>query len=175
MTDCNRVHLRNISRQDRREFLSLMQKSRHLHDPWITPPLTPAIFDRYVARAQSDDHESLLICLNGTQAIVGVVNINNIVRGSFLSASLGYYIGAPYAGMGYMHEGLEIVKQTAFEESGLHRLEANIQPANTRSIRLVKQCGFHKEGVSKDFLFIAGAWRDHERWVIIHQRDAMSG
>ncbi len=174
MDDANRVYLRNVARQDRREFLALMQQSQRLHDPWITPPLTPATFDRYLARTQRDDHEGMLICLNQTDAIVGVVNVNNIVRGSFLSASLGYYAGEPYAGMGYMREGLEILIKTAFEEYGLHRLEANIQPANSRSIRLVEQCGFYREGMSKDYLFIAGGWRDHERWVIIHQRDSMS-
>ncbi|TDJ25416.1 MAG: GNAT family N-acetyltransferase [Gammaproteobacteria bacterium] len=175
MTDANRVYLRNVSKQDRREFLSLMQKSQRLHDPWITPPLAPATFDRYLARTQRDDHEGLLVCLNETHAIIGVVNLNNIIRGSFLSASLGYYAGAPYAGMGYMREGLEIAIQNAFREIGLHRLEANIQPENILSIRLVKRCGFYKEGMAKNFLYIAGAWRDHERWVIIHERNGMSG
>ncbi len=173
MTDTSRVYLREVSKQDRREFLSLMQKSQRLHDPWITPPLTAATFDRYLARTQRDDHQGLLVCLKETHTIVGVVNVNNIVRGSFLSASLGYYACAPNAGMGYMREGLEAVIQTAFEEQGLHRLEANIQPENRRSIRLVELCGFHKEGVSRDFLYIAGAWRDHERWVIIHHRNSM--
>lgn len=175
MTDANRVYLRNVGKQDRREFLSLMQKSQRLHDPWITPPLAPTTFDRYLARTQRDDHEGLLVCLNETHAIIGVVNLNNIIRGSFLSASLGYYAGAPYAGMGYMREGLEIAIQNAFREIGLHRLEANIQPENILSIRLVKRCGFYKEGMSKNFLHIAGAWRDHERWVIIHERNGMSG
>ena len=175
MTEANRVYLRNVSKQDRREFLSLMQKSQRLHDPWITPPLAPATFDRYLARTQRDDHEGLLVCLNETHAIIGVVNLNNIIRGSFLSASLGYYAGAPYAGMGYMREGLEIAIQNAFREIGLHRLEANIQPENILSIRLVKRCGFYKEGMAKNFLYIAGAWRDHERWVIIHERNGMSG
>ena len=173
MQDANRVYLRTATRKDRREFLSLMQKSQRLHDPWITPPLTPATFDRYLARTQRDDHEGVLICLSETDAIVGVVNVNNIIRGSFLSASLGYYAAAQYAGMGYMREGLQLVIRAAFEEQGLHRLEANIQPGNRRSIRLVQQCGFYKEGVSKEFLYIAGAWREHERWVIIHQRNSM--
>ena len=103
-------------------------------------------------------------------AITGVVNINNIIRGSFLSASLGYYAGAPYAGQGLMREGLQLVKHYAFSTLGLHRLEANIQPKNERSIELVKRCGFEKEGLSRNFLFIDDAWREHERWTAVHSR-----
>jgi ribosomal-protein-alanine N-acetyltransferase len=64
-----------------------------------------------------------------------------------------------------MREGLELVKRYAFAELGLHRLEANIQPDNAASIGLVKRCGFSYEGTSPAFLFIAGQWRDHERWT----------
>ena len=112
----------------------------------------------------------MLICEQGSDRITGVININNIIRGSFLSASLGYYVGAPFAGRGYMREGLERVKRYAFIELGLHRLEANIQPGNERSLALVKRCGFEREGTSRDFLFIDGRWRDHERWTVIHDR-----
>ena len=165
-----RVYLRPVSRRDRTEFLDLMQQSRHLHSPWITPPQSSLSFHNYLTRTQTEDHEGLLVCSRETDAITGVININNIVRGSFLSASLGYYAGAPYAGQGLMREGLELVKQHAFRTLGLHRLEANIQPDNQRSIALVQRCGFRREGLSPAFLYIAGAWRDHERWTIIDDR-----
>ncbi|MGD8832387.1 MAG: GNAT family protein, partial [Pseudomonadales bacterium] len=158
-----RVYLRPVSGGDRQEFLELMRQSRHLHHPWISPPLTDAAFSDYLARTRRDDHEGLLICNKSDDAIAGVININNIVRGSFLSASLGYYAGAAYAGRGLMREGLELVKNYAFYTLGLHRLEANIQPENHRSIALVEQCGFAREGLSPEFLFIDGQWRDHER------------
>ena len=169
----SRVYIRAVTRRDRTEFLSLMQRSKHLHEPWISPPLTDTTFHSYLKRTEQDDHEGQLICLKDNDAIVGVININNIVRGSFLSASLGYYVGAPYAGRGYMSEGLELVKAHAFCKLGLHRLEANIQPDNHRSIELVRSCGFANEGISKAFLFIAGSWRDHERWTTFHPRTTL--
>jgi ribosomal-protein-alanine N-acetyltransferase len=168
-----RAYLRRVDAQDRDEFLRLMRVSRHLHQPWISPPLTDLAFAHYVSRANRDDHEGLLVCQREDDVIAGVININNIVRGSFLSASLGYYAGAPYAGRGLMREGLELVKRHAFENLGLHRLEANIQPDNERSISLVRQCGFQHEGMSRDFLFIDGKWRDHQRWTCVDPRTTL--
>ena len=147
-----------------------MQISRQLHQPWIAPPLTDLSYHHYLARTERDDHEGILICLKDSDEIAGVININNIVRGSFLSASLGYYVGAPFGGRGIMREGLELVKNYAFYTLGLHRLEANIQPDNHRSIALVRQCGFEREGLSRDFLYINGRWCDHERWTVVHDR-----
>ena len=173
MSADSRVYLRPVTRRDRIEFLDLMQQSRQLHEPWIQPPLSSLSFHNYLARTQRDDHEGLLVCTRDTDSIAGVVNINNIVRGSFLSASLGYYAGAPFAGLGYMNEALELVKRYAFGNRGLHRLEANIQPDNVRSIALVKRCGFAFEGTSPGFLFIGGAWRDHERWTACDPRKSL--
>jgi ribosomal-protein-alanine N-acetyltransferase len=168
-----RAYLRHADAADQAEFLQLMRISRHLHQPWISPPLTDLMYAQYLARISRDDHEGLLVCQQQDDRIVGVFNINNIVRGSFLSASLGYYAGAPYAGQGLMRDGLELVKDYAFMQLGLHRLEANIQPDNHRSIALVRKCGFHNEGLSRDFLYINGEWRDHERWTVLHPRRAL--
>lgn len=151
----------------------MTRASESLHDPWISPPRTPVAFDHYLARLSRDDHDGQLVCLRSTGLIVGVININNIVRGSFLSATLGYYAAAGHSGKGYMLEGLEQLKRYAFNTLGLHRIEANIQPNNTRSIQLAKRAGFVFEGVSPDYLYIDGAWRDHERWTCLDPRRSL--
>jgi ribosomal-protein-alanine N-acetyltransferase len=53
-----------------------------------------------------------------------------------------------------------------FGDLGLHRVEANIQPANRRSINLVRRLGFEREGFSPGYLMVDGQWRDHERWAL---------
>ena len=150
-----------------------MLASRELHHPWISPPLTDRAFAHYHARTRRDDHEGLLVSKRDDDRIAGVINLNNVVRGSFLSASLGYYVGAPYLGQGLMRSGLGLAVDFAFTNLGLHRLEANIQPANLRSLKLVADCGFTREGNSAEFLFIEGRWRDHERWAITDARDTL--
>ncbi|UZJ61763.1 GNAT family N-acetyltransferase [Pseudomonas sp. KU26590] len=66
-----------------------------------------------------------------------------------------------------MSRAVELTTRYAFEELGLHRIEANIQPENVRSIALVKRLGFRKEGFSPKYLQIAGVWCDHERWALL--------
>ena len=170
----SRTYIRKIRRSDEKEFVALMQRSEALHYPWISPPTSPNLFKLYLQRLATPDHEGFAICRSKDSRITGVVNINNIVQGSFLSASLGYYAGIDYHGQGYMQEGLMQVIQLATQTLGLHRLEANIQPENKRSQQLVERCGFVREGYSKDFLYINGAWRDHVRWCYIAERTTLT-
>ena len=173
LPNSQRTYIRKITRADEIEFVDLMKQSTQLHEPWISPPTSRTLYRHYMQRLATPDHEGLAICRTSDQRIVGAVNINNIVRGSFLSASLGYYVGAEFHGQGYMQSGLNQVVNYATATLGLHRLEANIQPDNLRSQKLVERCGFVREGYSENFLYINGAWRDHVRWCYIANRTSL--
>lgn len=99
-------------------------------------------------------------------ALVGALNLSEIIRGPLQQAFLGYYAFEPHAGQGYMREAISLLLRYAFTSLKLHRVEANIQPANGPSIALVRGAGFRNEGFSERYLKIAGRWRDHERWAI---------
>lgn len=162
----SRVTLRHLASGDQDEFLGLVNASADLHRPWVSLPSTREQYQAYLARYAQPDEESVLICVRGSGAIAGVVNINSIIRGRFQSASIAYAAFAPTAGQGYMTEGLTLVVRYAFEQLQLHRLEAQIQPDNHASLKLVRKVGFRYEGCSPELLYIDGAWRDHERWAI---------
>lgn len=161
-----RVFLCAPSARHRDEFLALMKESRAALHPWVAPPASRAQFSAYLRRARRRTERAFLVCRREDRAIAGVINVSQIFYGNFRSAYLGYYAGAPFMGEGYMREGLLLVLRHAFDTLGLHRLEANIQPANRASIRLVKRIGFRREGFSPRYLKILGRWRDHERWAI---------
>jgi ribosomal-protein-alanine N-acetyltransferase len=162
-----RVQLRAPTRADEREFLALMRMSRAFHRPWATAPTDEERFAAYLADAQRPDFEALLVCRREDDTIIGFFNVSQIVRRRLQSAYLGYAAGAPYAGKGYMREGLELVLRHVFTDMRLHRLEANIQPDNHASLALVRGAGFRREGFSPRYLKIGGRWRDHERWAIL--------
>ncbi|MCZ4101732.1 MULTISPECIES: GNAT family protein [Streptomyces] len=162
-----RVAIRHVCRQDYEELEGLARESSEMLRRWLSARDSSfEAFETYLGRFEQSTHEGFVICLQGTGAIVGGVNINNIVRGTIQSGTLGYTAYASTTGHGYMTEGLGLVMQFAFGTLELHRLEANIQPENTPSLNLVKRLRFVREGYSADFQFINGAWRDHERWAI---------
>ncbi len=152
---------------DQPGFLLAVHCSRSLHRGWVSPPSTSKEFVSYLERASSESYRCFLVIHRHTRDIVGVINLNNVIRGNFQNAFLGYYGFSPYAGMGLMHEGMRLVLNHAFRELKLHRLEANIQPGNRASIALVRKCGFVREGCSRRYLKICGRWRDHERWALL--------
>jgi len=162
-----RVLIRQVAQGDMRDFLASVRRSRRLHHPWTAPPDTPAKFRAFLERMQPPANYCFLVCRQPDQAVIGVVNLSNIVRGLFQSGYLGYYAFAGYEGHGYMKAGLNAVVRHAFKVLKLHRLEANIQPGNVASLALVRACGFRQEGYSPRYLKINGRWRDHERWAIL--------
>ena len=153
------------SKRRRAEFLAAVKRSRGLHGHWASPPRTANGFDKSLERFGSPAHMGYWV-LTENGELAGVININEIVRGSFWSGYLGYYAFVPHNGRGYMTAGLRAVVSRAFGQLRLHRLEANIQPDNKASRQLVQRLGFKLEGCSPRYLKIAGKWRDHERWAV---------
>jgi ribosomal-protein-alanine N-acetyltransferase len=170
-----RVYLRAPLGTDALAFVAAAKASRRLHGAWVHPPSTSARFAAFVRRygrfaggdPLSATHVGLLVCRCEDDAIVGVFNISEIVRGLFRSGYIGYYAFAPYAGAGYMSEGLELALRFAFRVLKLHRVEANVQPTNRRSLALVRRAGFAREGFSRRYVRIAGRWRDHVRLALL--------
>ncbi len=155
------VFIRKASAVDARELQSAFDRSAEYLSPWSFPPSN---LEEYLLQPHL-----YLACLTTSKEIIGLFNISQVVRGLFQSAYLGYLAFYPFQGKGYMSQGLELMIQEAFINIKLHRIEANIQPDNFASIRLVSKAGFQKEGFSPSYLRIGGQdWKDHERWAIVN-------
>ena len=93
--------------------------------------------------------------------ILGQVNLNNIVRGAFQAAHLGYHLDKEAEGRGLMTEALSLVIGYGFGPFRLHRLMAGYVVGNARSAKVLARLNFRVEGIAKGYLYIDGAWRDH--------------
>jgi [ribosomal protein S5]-alanine N-acetyltransferase len=165
-----RVILRRPRATDRAELTALNRDSVRFHGHrLIAPPRRPAEFDRYLLRSRAANYVGFVVCRREDGAIVGTVNLFDIARGPFQAAGIGYYVGARFAGQGYMTEAIGLALRHAFVRLGLHRVEAAIQPDNRASIRLVRRAGFRREGLSRGYIRMGGRWRDHERWALLRQ------
>ena len=165
------VYLRPPRPSDAGAFRAAVRASAALHRGWTSAPGTPARYarfvHRYAARGKAPTHAGFLVFRRHDDALVGVYNFSEIVRGAFQSAFLGYFAFAPLAGKGLMTEGLAAALDIAFRKFKLHRVEVNIQPTNARSLALAARLGFTREGYSRRYVKINGRWRDHVRFAML--------
>lgn len=101
---------------------------------------------------------------------IGNISFSNIIRGHFLSCHLGYKLDADELNQGYTTEAIEKCIDIIFDEYKLHRIEANIMPRNSASIRVTEKLGFIKEGFSRKYIKINGKWQDHIHMVLLNDK-----
>lgn len=91
----------------------------------------------------------------------GQLTVGNIVYGSARFASVGYWVDESIAGRGLAPRAVALAADYCFQVLGLHRIEVNIRPENTKSLRVAQKLGLRNEGLRPRFLHIDGDWRDH--------------
>ncbi|GGB52261.1 ribosomal-protein-alanine N-acetyltransferase [Roseibium aquae] len=150
-------------------WAALRAGSREFLKPWepIWPKddLTKAGFRRRLRRYARERREGrshpFLLFHRRSDELLGGLTLSNIRRGVSQSVTLGYWMGAPYAGRGHMSAAVSLVLPFCFDVLNLHRVEAACLPHNHRSIRLLENAGFRREGYARSYLLIDGAWQDH--------------
>lgn len=163
----SRVILSKVSLRDEKDFLTAVKSSEEWLKDWVDVPKTPRAFKSYAREMRTSTDVAFLVRRTESCALAGVIELQDIYMGNFCNAYVLYYAFAGHTGQGLMAEALREVILLAFGKLKLHRLEANIQPANHASRRLAKACGFQMEGLSPKFLKKGGEWRDHERWALL--------
>jgi ribosomal-protein-alanine N-acetyltransferase len=163
----DKVHILPAVSGLKADYFEFIEENSAYHKPWVYLTASELHFKYYLKSNKSGTTQGCFIYTNDSKKLVGVININNILMGAVSSASLGYYNAEKYSGAGLMAEGMVLVLDYAFKVLGLNRIEANIQPNNLPSIKLVKRLGFRKEGFSPKYLKIGDEFKDHERWAIL--------
>ena len=133
-------------------------------DPERTEEFFTAAHQVSVVATQLAQHEAgtaLPLVLVSGDRVVGRVNLSNIVRGPFQSASVGYWIDAAETGRGLATAAIESLIAHSRDGLGLHRLEASVLLHNAASRRVLERAGFQPIGIAPTYLQIAGLWQDH--------------
>lgn len=169
-----KVKLRPLARRDWRILQQLLEADREWLKPWEAS--TPGI--RYPVNARSMVSNLLYHQRNQTGLafvilyegdVVGQLNVANILHGSVSSSTIGYWIAKDYAGRNITPYAVALAIDYLFDALALHRVEIDIRPENTPSIRVVEKLGLRKEGLKERFIHIDGAWRDHFVFAITRE------
>ncbi len=171
------VVLRVPTMADYHAWAALRAESRAFLTPWepswARDELSRTAFRRRLRHYHRDfrDGTGYAFFVHGTRdhddRLLGGISLTNVRRGATQACSLGYWIGARFAGKGYMTEAVRAIIPFAFDVLRLHRIEAACLPANTASIAVLKKTGFRREGLARGYLRIDGRWQDHILFALL--------
>ena len=173
----DRVSLRPPELRDWSAWAALRARSRAFLTPWEpawpADTLTRSAFNRRVRRQMAEWRDDLtysfLAFERGGETLVGGLGLGNIRRGVSQTATLGYWVGEPFARRGYTAEAVALALDYGFGELDLHRVEASCLPNNDASRALLNKLGFTCEGMARGYLRIEGAWRDHLIYALLKE------
>lgn len=134
--------------------------------PGLPPP--PSSFRTLVRelRRQAREGRTLPFALTVDGEFAGQVTVSNIVGGSALFASIGYWVDQRFAGLGATPTGVALVIDHLFGAAGLHRVEIAVRPENSASLRVVEKLEVPEVGYARRYLHIDGDWRDHRLFAL---------
>lgn len=164
--------LRPIARSDRADWTRVRAENRDWLTPWeatpprdLGPPITYQAMVRDLLRQARAGH-LLPFVVTYDDVLVGQLTVGGVTYGSLCSAHIGYWVDRRVAGHGVIPTAVALAVDHCFGVLRLHRVEINIRPENTASLRVVEKLGFREEGLRKGFLHIAGDWRDHRSFAL---------
>ncbi|MFZ4809153.1 MAG: GNAT family N-acetyltransferase [Hyphomicrobiaceae bacterium] len=171
------LYLRAPRPGDYAAWADLRERSRaHLtpwEPSWARDELSRTAFRRRLRLYERDTLEDLgyafFIFQDSNDGLLGGLTLSNVRRGVTQAGTLGYWVGAPFAGKGCMTEAVRVVVPFVFDELRLHRLEAACLPNNMASTRVLERNGFQREGFARRYLKIDGAWRDHVLYALLEE------
>ena len=167
------VVLRPLRLRDERAWHALRSENSRWLDPWeATSPVPlvgpPPTFGQYLRtlRAEARRGQSLPFAIVYRGRLAGRLTVSQITYGALRGASIGYWVGEQFAGLGITPTAVALVTDHCFFALGLHRMEINIRPENGPSLRVVEKLGFRDEGLRERYLHIAGSWTDHRTFAL---------
>lgn len=169
-----RLMLRILDEDNAQSVSDYYLRNRDFHQPWFSVRND----EIFTARQQRKNLEVELRDFNigralpfwltlkaDPQRIIGRFALTNMIHGSFRSCIASWHLDRKLTGHGYAAEAGQAAIEAAFNDYKLHRIEANILPANDRSINLAEQLGFELAGYENRYLEINGEWEDHLHYV----------
>lgn len=159
-----RLRLRALRADDAADVFKIFSDAEGMRY-WSAPPLTDLagaaeLIDDSIA-AWADDPSLLQwgIVRADDDRVLGTCTIADIDLAHH-RAGLGYALGRASWGRGFAREAVRALLDFGFHALELHRVAADCDPRNTRSLRLLDDLGFTREGVQRECYRVRDEWQD---------------
>ena len=156
-------------------MLDLRTRNQDFLRPWEPRGLNPfplssegiaASIERMDLERLEDRRYTCGIFTIEDDSLVGTISLANVSRGAWQNATIGYFVDARHNGKGFATEAVRLMTRVAFEQLGLHRVQAGVMPRNLASNRVMEKAGFRKEGYAPRYLQINGVWEGHNMYAL---------
>jgi ribosomal-protein-alanine N-acetyltransferase len=111
------------------------------------------------------------MCLRGADDFIGYAGHWRLMK-QHLRSEIGYQMLREHWGHGLMTEALRAILRCGFQRMGLNSVEAQIDPANTRSRRTLERLGFSQDGLLRESFYFAGAYTDTAVFTLLKREYA---
>ena len=161
--ETNRLKLQRIHETDEQDIFSLRSDQGLMQ--YIDRPHAQSLDDarelmqKIETALVGNDGITWAIHLKDTPGLIGTIGLWRMEKENY-RAEIGYMLVANLQGKGIMKEALERVIEFGFADMKLHTIEANVNPANQSSIRLLERCGFNKEAYFRENYYFNGQFLD---------------
>ncbi|RLQ89785.1 GNAT family protein [Planomicrobium sp. Y74] len=174
-----KVHIRFLTLKDAQAKLQMELDNKEFFkefsvntgEDFYTLLMQKEVIEQSTENREAGREYNFAIVENDTSQLVGTINLFRIFRGPLQSSMIGYVVDKKFNGRGYATEAIRLAVDYAFQELGLHRVEAGVMPHNAPSIRALEKAGFEREGLARKNVQINGRWQDHVVMAIINPED----
>ena len=136
------------------------------------PPTTVDGFEKFIAwthrQRRAGSYACFAVTLAGDDTAIGIFQLRELEPG-FGTAEWGFAIGSPYWGTGVFQDGAELLVGFAFEQVGVHRLEARAAVRNGRGNGALRKIGAVQEGILRKSFLKNGEYLDQTLWTILDE------
>ena len=161
--EASRVRLRHLEESDTDSLFEIFS-DREAMRYWSAPPFEERA---EAAKLLAEIHEYFRqktlfqwgIARRDDDKIIGTSTLFHL-DGKNRRAEIGYALNRQFWGNGFVNEALTALFNFAFAELNLHRIEADVDPQNSASIRVLERLGFQKEGYLRERWIVGGEIQD---------------
>lgn len=121
--------------------------------PWTSHDRAREVIERDVSAFESGEHLGLAIERIEDKQLIGQCTLFKLSE-ACRRAEIGYSLASGVWGNGYMSEALSALIRYGFKRMNLNRIEADVDPRNDASVRMLERFGFVREGLLR------------ERWIV---------